>query len=149
MPIIDIAIPDNALSAKAKQEMPSILGQIALEYEGLAGSKFAESFTWVYIHELPSANVTQVSGPPAKPIYRIIFTTLQTLLDDERKKKLGVDVAKAIYKMEGTEWNEDEAHNRIWIFFDDVHQGDWIVGAKVNNIPDLKNKADQERGISQ
>ena len=96
MPIIDIAIPDNALSAKAKQEMPSILGQIALEYEGLAGSKFAESFTWVYIHELPSANVTQVSGPPAKPIYRIIFTTLQTLLDDERKKKLGVVLQKML-----------------------------------------------------
>ena len=45
MPIIDIAIPDNALSAKAREEIPVVLEQIALEYEGLAGSKFAESFT--------------------------------------------------------------------------------------------------------
>lgn len=58
MPIIDIIMPDNALSEKAKKEIPSVLGQIALEYEGLAGSKFAESFTWVYTHELSSANVT-------------------------------------------------------------------------------------------
>lgn len=41
MPIIDIIMPDNALSEKAKKEIPSVLGQIALEYEGLAGSKLA------------------------------------------------------------------------------------------------------------
>ena len=140
---------DNALSAKAKKELPGVLGQIALGYEGLKGSKFAESFTWVYTHELPSTHVTQVSGTPSKPIYRILFTTLETLLDDESKKNLGVDVAHAIYKVEGSQWDEQEAHNRIWVFFNDVRQGDWIVGAKVNNIPELRDAANQERGIVQ
>ena len=149
MPIIDITMSDNALSAKAKKELPAVLGQIALGYEGLKGSKFAESFTWVYTHELPSTHVTQVSGPPSKPIYRIRFTTLQTLLDDESKKNLGVDVAHAIYELEGSQWDEQEAVNRVWVFFEDVRQGDWIVGAKVNNIPELRDAANQERGIVQ
>ncbi len=140
---------DNALSTEAKKELPGVLGQIALGYEGLIGSKFAESFTWVYTHELPSSNVTQVSGPPSKPIYRVTLTTLQTLLDDDRKKCLGVDIAKAIYKAEGSQWDAQEAHNRIWVFYNDVRQGDWIVGAKVNNIPELRDAANQERGIVQ
>ena len=149
MPIIDITMSDNALSSKAKKELPGGLGQIALGYEGLEGSRFAESFTWVYTHELPSTHVTQVSGPPSKPIYRVTFTTLQTLLDDDCKKRLGVDTARAIYKAEGSQWDEQEAHNRIWVFYNDVRQGNWIVGAKVNNIPELRDAANQERGIVQ
>ena len=149
MPIIDITMPDNALSAESKKELPTMLGHIALGYEGLEGSKFAEKFTWVYTHELPSTHVTQVAGSPSKPIYRIIFTTLQTLLDDNSKKNLGADVARAIYKAEGSQWDEQEAHNRIWVFYNDVRKGDWIVGAQVNNIPDLRNAVEQERGIVQ
>ncbi len=142
-------MPDNALTDKAKDELPTKLGSLALGYEGLKGSHFAEEFTWVYIHEVPSNRVTQVAGPLKKPIYRIRFTTLETLLDDESKKNLGVDVAHAIYELEGSEWNEPEAYNRIWVFFEDVRQGDWIAGARVNNIPDLQKAVEQERAIAQ
>ncbi len=141
-------MPENALSAEAKKELPTMLGHIALGYEGLEGSKFAEKFTWVYTHELPSTNVTQVAGSPSKPIYRILFTTLQTLLDDNSKNNLGADVARAIYKAEGSQWDEQEAHNRIWVFFNDVRQGDWIVGAKVNNIPELRKAVEEELAIA-
>jgi len=97
-------MPENALTDKAKEELPTKLGHLALGYEGLKGSHFAEKFTWVYTHEIPSKRVTQVAGPLQKPIYRIGFTTLQTLLDDESKKNLGVDVAHAIYELEGSQW---------------------------------------------
>ena len=138
MPIIDICFPQGALSDEAKQALPNVLGQIALGYEGLKGSQFAEEFTWVYVYELPKASVTQVSGPLAKPIYRVRFTTLQNLLDDNSKKRLGVDTARAIYEAEGTPWNSGEAHNRVWTFFEDIRQGDWIVGDQVNSIQDLR-----------
>ncbi len=58
MPVIDITLPRGALPAKAKKALPSTLGRIAIEYEGLSGSKFAEDFTWVYVHELPAENLT-------------------------------------------------------------------------------------------
>ncbi len=47
MPIIDITIPKGALDEKTKAALPAKLGQIALGYEGLSGSRFAEAFTWV------------------------------------------------------------------------------------------------------
>ncbi len=50
MPIIDITMPENALSDQAKAALPEKLGQIALGYEGLKGSRFAEKFTWVFTH---------------------------------------------------------------------------------------------------
>ncbi len=144
MPIIDITIPEGALDEKIKAALPAKLGQIALGYEGLSGSRFAEAFTWVYTHELPATHVTQVSGSPAKPIYRVRLTTLRNLLDDESKKQLGADIARAVYDAEGSPWDEQEAHNRIWIFFDDVREGDWIVGSRVNRLQELREAVEQE-----
>ena len=145
MPTIDIEFPQGALTDEAKRSLPDKLGQIALGYEGLQGSPFAEAFTWVYLHELPAEHVTQVSGSLAKPIYRLRFTTLQSLLSHEAKHQLGVDVARAIYEAEGSEWDEEEADNRVWTFFEDVREGDWIVGARINSIKSLRNKAAKEQ----
>ncbi len=141
MPVIDISLQRNALSQEARERLPGIIGQIALGYEGLKGSSFAEAFTWVYTTEFPDENLVQVSGAPPKPIYRFTFTTLQGLLDQRNKHDLGVDVAKAVYKLEGAKWDPVEAHNRVWVFFNDVREGDWIVGSRINNIADLKEKA--------
>lgn len=148
MPTIDVEFPRGALSDRAKQDLPDRLGQIALEYEGLKGSPFAEAFTWVYLHELPAEHVTQVSGEPAKPIYRLRFTTLQSLLNHDAKHQLGIDVARAIYDAEGSEWDEVEAYNRVWTFFEDVREGDWIVGARINNIKSLREKAREEQAAA-
>ena len=149
MPVIDITIPQGALSNEAREALPATLGRIAIGYEGLSGSRFAEEFTWVYVHELPATHVTQVSGALPKPIYRVRFTTLQTLLDDDRKERLGTDVARAIYEAEGSPWDEKEAHNRVWTFFEDVRQGDWIVGARVNHIEELRQAVEKERAACQ
>lgn len=148
MPIIDITLPKNALPKNAVEELPNRVGQIALKHEGLSGSRFAESFTWVYTNEIPSSHLVQVSGSPPKPIYRFVFTTLQGLLDQKRKHELGIEVAKAVYDLEGSEWNAEEAHNRVWVFFDDVREGDWTVGENINNIADLRARAEKEIGIT-
>lgn len=148
MPIIDIEVPQGALQDNVKHELMNQLGNVAIGYEGLSGSQFAKEFTWLYIHELPSAFIAQVSGVLPKPIYRVTFTTLETLMDDETKHKLGADVAKAIYRAEGSKWDEEEAYNRVWTFYNDVRQGDWIAGARINNIPDLKAKVDEERAAA-
>ena len=145
MPIIDATIQEGALSEEALKQLPEIVGQIALKYEGLTGSSFAEGFTWVYTHRVPSSHLVQVSGPPPKPLYRFLFTTLEGLIDQKSKHQLGVEVAKAIYELEGSVWNEDEAHNRVWVFFNDVREGDWVVGASVNNLPDLRARVEKEK----
>lgn len=145
MPIVDLTLASGALPAKDRERLLDKVGRIAIDYEGLSGSKFAESFTWVYLHELPATHVSQISGPPAKPLYRFTFTTLQTLLDNENKHRLGEDVARAVYEIEGSAWDEAEAYNRIWVFFDDYRQGDWIVGGQINSIKALKSEVDRER----
>ncbi len=146
MPIIDITFPKGALSDNARRALPVDLGRIAIAYEGLSGSRFAEEFTWLYVHEL--AVVTQVSGALEKPIYRVRFTTLQTLLDDDSTKRLGVDTARAIYEAEGSPWNAREANNRVWTFFEDVRQGDWIAGDQVNNLKDLRAAVADEQAAA-
>ena len=145
MPIVDLTVAEGALEDQKRQELLDRVGRIAIVYEGLSGSKFAESFTWVYLHELPAANVTQVSGVPPKPLYRFVFTTLQTLLDNESKHRLGEEVARAVYDIEGSKWDAKEAHNRVWVFYDDYRQGDWIVGGQINAIKDLRAEVEKER----
>ncbi len=145
MPIVDLTVAQGGLSAKDRELLLDKVGRIAIDYEGLSGSKFAESFTWVYLHELPAAHVSQISGQPPKPIYRFTFTTLQTLLDNESKHRLGEDVARAVYEVEGTSWDAQEAYNRVWVFFDDYRQGDWIVGGQINSIKALRGEVEKER----
>lgn len=145
MPIVDLTVAEGTLPAKQREKLLDKVGRIAIDYEGLSGSKFAEAFTWVYLHELPGTHVGQISGKPPKPLYRFTFTTLQTLLDNDAKHRLGEDVARAVYETEGTEWNEDEAYNRIWVFFDDYRQGDWIVGGRINSIKALRAEVEKER----
>ena len=145
MPIVDLTIAEGTLSAEDRERLLDKVGRIAIDYEGLSGSKFAEAFTWVYVHELPATHVRQISGKPPKPLYRFTFTTLQTLLDNESKHRLGEYVARAVYKIEGATWDEGEAYNRVWVFFDDYRQGDWIVGATVNSIKALREEVEKER----
>ena len=145
MPIIDLAISKGSLSTYDRDRLLKRVGRIAIEYEGLSGSKFAEEFTWVYVHELPAANIRQISGEPNRPLYRFTFTTLQTLLDNASKHRLGEAVARVVYEIEGREWDEREAYNRVWTFFDDYRQGDWIVGAQINSIEALRAEVDRER----
>lgn len=145
MPIIDLTIAEGTLSAEKRNKLLDKVGRIAIDYEGLSGSKFAEDFTWVYIHELPGIHLNQISGPPPKALYRFVFTTLQTLLDNESKHQLGEAVARAVYETEGATWNQREAMNRVWVFFDDYRQGDWIVGSQINSIKALRSEVQKER----
>ncbi len=145
MPIVDLTIAEGTLSAEDRERLLDKVGRIAIDYEGLSGSKFAEAFTWVYVHELPATHVSQISGKPPKPLYRFTFTTLQTLLDNESKHRLGEYVARAVYEIEGATWDEGEAYHRVWVFFDDYRQGDWIVGATINSIKALREEVEKER----
>ncbi len=145
MPIVDLTIAEGTLSAEDRERLLDKVGRIAIDYEGLSGSKFAEAFTWVYVHELPATHVSQISGKPPMPLYRFTFTTLQTLLDNDSKHRLGEYVARAVYEIEGATWDEGEAYNRVWVFFDDYRQGDWIVGATVNSIKALREEVEKER----
>lgn len=145
MPIVDLTIAEGTLSAEDRERLLDKVGRIAIDYEGLSGSKFAEAFTWVYVHELPATHVSQIAGKPPKPLYRFTFTTLQTLLDNESKHRLGEYVARAVYEIEGAAWDEGEAYNRVWVFFDDYRQGDWIVGATINSIKALREEVEKER----
>ena len=145
MPIVDLTIAAGTLGSDEREQLLDRVSRIAIEYEGLAGSKFAESFTWLYVFELPSTHVRQVPGTPPRPIYRFTFTTLQTLLDNEAKHRLGQDVARAVFEIEGREWDEEEAYNRVWVFFNDYRQGDWIVGGRINSIQSLRDRVEGER----
>ncbi len=148
MPIIDVTVQEGALGAAELASLPEKLGHIALEHEGLAGSAFAERFTWIYVHEVPRANVTQVAGPPPKPLYRLRLTTLQTLLDNDSKVRLGQALAKAIYELEDSPWNADEAHNRIWTFFEDVREGDWMAGDRINSTRAIREALEAEKACT-
>ncbi|MBY0461307.1 MAG: hypothetical protein K2V38_28650 [Gemmataceae bacterium] len=141
MPMIDFYVEEGALSAAALAKLPAIVSKIALRYEGFEGSKFAAEFTWIYTHLLPKAHVVQAAGKPAKPLYRFDIYTMHGLLDQPSKIKLASDIAQAVYELEGTRWDANEATNRVWTLYRDMREGDWLDGEVVSNLPMLRAMA--------
>jgi Pycsar effector protein len=104
---------EGTLRAKNLERLLDKVGRISMDFEGFSGSKFAEEITWIYVHELPAAHVSWISVKPPKPLYHFTLTTLQMLLDNESKRRLGEDVVRAVYEIEGSAWDEREAWKRV------------------------------------
>jgi phenylpyruvate tautomerase PptA (4-oxalocrotonate tautomerase family) len=136
--MIDISVQQGALPKAKLANLPAQVAQIALKYEGLQGSKIAERFTWILTHEMPAGTLVQADGPPPKPLYRIIITTICGLLSKEKKRLLATEVSKLIYDLEGAQWDPEEAAFRVWILFKDMEDGDWIDGDTVVTLDYVK-----------
>ena len=56
--------------------------------------------------------------------------------------------AQAIYELEDSPWNADEAHNRVWTFFEDFREGDWMAGDRINSTRAIREALEAEKACT-
>lgn len=144
MPLIDIYYAAGTLDAEAAQVLADRIATLAREEEGYAGSRFAASVTWVYLHALPDTAITRSGAVPKAPLWRVEISTPTGSLDAEGRARLGEAVAGEIIQFEGLDWTPAEGA-RVWTLFRDVDPGFWFAGAVAADVRTIRAVVARER----
>lgn len=134
MPMLDVTIPEGALSPKAEAELLARLTDLLLLHEGAdPTSPAARALAWVYLHR-PAA-LFVAGAPSAAPRYRIQASVPEGQFDDERRKAIVAAVTDAVLDAEAGAYPRDP--QRVWVFTHEVPDGEWGGGGRVARLADI------------
>lgn len=142
MPIMDVTYPEGALSPAARDELIEELTTVLLRAERAPDTEFFRSVTWVFVHELPAANVYTAGRPAEAPIFRIEATTPQGALSDRRREELvgaATDAVKRIAEV------PDDELLRVFVLCHEIDEGSWGAAGQVVRFAALREAAAAER----
>jgi phenylpyruvate tautomerase PptA (4-oxalocrotonate tautomerase family) len=154
MPMLDVFIPEGALSAEAEQALLSRLTDILLRNEGAdPADPRARAIAWVFLHR-PAA-VFVAGERAAEPRYRIVASVPEGQFDDERRAAMVKDVTDAVLAAEDGTYPADP--QRVWVFANEIPDGTWGGAGRINTLADIvgyvvgdaeKGRAYAERRLS-
>jgi phenylpyruvate tautomerase PptA (4-oxalocrotonate tautomerase family) len=136
VPMIDVTLPQGALSEAKRGELAGRLTDTILKWEGAAEIPFSRQITLVYFDECP-ADAIYVAGAPAnEPRYRVLVTIPEgSITEDERKAGLVEEITRDVLAVDGGEG--DEAAFRVWVFIHEVPDGHWGGAGRVFRFRDI------------
>jgi phenylpyruvate tautomerase PptA (4-oxalocrotonate tautomerase family) len=144
MPLIDLTMPEGALSDEAREALLPELVERMLKWEGAPDNEFFRSITWIHVHELPAQNVTSAGRPVTEPIFRLNITVPEGALSDRRKAGLADDLTKAVLEHAGLE-DDESAPLRVWVVIGEVKDGNWAAAGQIVRFGDLVKAAQGDR----
>lgn len=133
MPMIDAFIPDNALTARAEQQLFRDVADIVIKHEiGDPTNERARNATWLSLHR----PTVFVGGAPApQPRYRFIVSVPEGQFDAERRQAITADITGAVAYAENCPLDDVKA--RVWVITVEVPDGAWGARGRVNRLPDI------------
>jgi len=136
MPMIDVTLPEGALTTDARDALAERLTTTLLHWEGAGDLPFARQISWVYFDERPQGSMYVAGEAAAEPRYRVLVTIPQgAIKEDERKEGLVADITRDILAAEGLEG--DEHAMRVWVFVHEVPDGHWGGAGRVFRLRDI------------
>lgn len=133
MPLIDVYLPESALSPEDRQVLADRLAGLVRRAEGYGDSRLAAGLSWVYLHAMPDYTVTRSGAAPAEPLWRIEVASPAGSLDADAKAGLAEAMSRVVLAAEGSAWSRSAAM-RVWVLFRDVAAGDWYAGAMAAEV---------------
>jgi phenylpyruvate tautomerase PptA (4-oxalocrotonate tautomerase family) len=144
MPLIDLLIPEGALSDDAREALLPELVDRMLKWEGAPNNEFFRSITWIHVHELPAHNVTSGGQPVTEPIFRLNITVPEGALSERRKAGLAEDLTQAVLEHAGLT-DDPSAPIRVWVVIGEVKDGNWAAAGQIVRFGDLVKAAQGDR----
>jgi phenylpyruvate tautomerase PptA (4-oxalocrotonate tautomerase family) len=134
--MLDITIPDGALSEEAERRLLSRLTDVLLEHEGADPTNpVARSVAWVFLHR--PAVVFVAGEAEQEPHYRVVVTVPQGQFDDERRAAMVAAVTEAV--LDAEEGSRRRDANRVWVFPTEMPEGTWGAGGRIVRLADIVN----------
>lgn len=136
MPMIDVTLPEGALTDEQRNALGERLTNTILKWEGAAEIPFSRQITLVYFDERPAGSVYVAGEQSAEPRYRVLVTIPEgSIKDDERKAGLVQEVTRDVLELAGEEG--DEAAFRVWVFIHEVPDGHWAGAGHIFRLRDI------------
>ena len=136
MPMIDVTLPEGALTAEQRDSLAEQLTSSLLKWEGAAEIPFSRQITLVYFDERPEDSIYVAGERATEPRYRLLVTIPEgSITDDERKAGLVDELTKLVMDAEGS--TGDEASFRVWVFIHEVPDGHWAGAGRVFRLRDI------------
>lgn len=122
MPMLDVYIPDSALTADAEAVLLNRITEILIRHEGFDPTDpDTRAASWVFLHR-PAA--VYVGGAPADaPRYKVVASVPEGQLDPHARAAVIAEVTEAILDAENGAWPRDPG--RVWVFPTEIPEGHW------------------------
>lgn len=136
MPMIDVTLPEGALSDEQRDALARRLTNTVLEWEGAAEIPFSRQITLVYFDERADGTVYVAGERASEPRYRILVTIPEgSIRDDARKAGMVEAMTRDVLAVEGADG--DEASTRVWVFIHEVPDGHWGGAGRIFRLRDI------------
>jgi phenylpyruvate tautomerase PptA (4-oxalocrotonate tautomerase family) len=134
--MIDVTLPEAALSEDRRNALADRLTTTLLKWEGAAEIPFSRQITLVYFDERRAGTVYVAGEQASEPRYRVLVTIPEgSITDDERKAGLVEEITRDVLAADGSEG--DEAAFRVWVFIHEVPDGHWAGAGRVFRLRDI------------
>lgn len=127
MPMIDLTMPEGAIS---DQKLPRLMDELSttlIAWEGAPDNERTRSVTWGFVHQLRWDQVFAGGATPGLPLYRVQVTVPdKTLLRSNNERKTGLirAVTERVLSAEGSSCDGDNL-GRVWCLIHEVPDGNW------------------------
>ena len=136
MPMLDVTIPEGALSPEAEDSLLSELTDILIREEGAdPTNELTRSIAWVFLHR--PAKLFVAGKAADKPRYRVVASAPEGQWDEERRPSLVKAVTAAVLRAEGVTDPTPEDAGRVWVFPYDVPDGTWGGAGGIARLRDI------------
>ena len=136
MPMIDVTLPEGALTTDARNALADRLTTTLLEAEGAADIPFSRQITLVYFDERSAGSIYVAGAPASDARYRLLVTIPEgSITDDAKKAELVERLTKDVLDAAGEEG--DEASFRVWVFIHEVPDGHWGGAGRIFRLRDI------------
>jgi phenylpyruvate tautomerase PptA (4-oxalocrotonate tautomerase family) len=145
MPMLDITIPENALSPQAETALLRQLTDLLLQHEGAdPKNPAARLLAKVFVHR--PARVFVAGEPASAPHYRVVASVPEGQYDDDRRSAMVAAVTQAV--LDAEEGVRPHDPMRVWVFASEIPEGTWGGNGHIQRLADITGfvLGDTEKG---
>jgi len=135
MPMLDVYIPDGALTTEVEDDLVARLTDLLLTHEGVNPENArARELAWVWVHR--PARVFVAGEPADRPRYKLVPQVPEGQYDDQRRAAIVAEATEAVLDAE-ERMGRTRDPNIVWVFPTEIPDGTWGGAGQIMRLGDI------------
>jgi phenylpyruvate tautomerase PptA (4-oxalocrotonate tautomerase family) len=133
--MIDVTIPEGALTPEAEERLCKELTNILIRAEGYTPetNTVAQSVTWLFLHR--PATVYVAGARSETPRYRVFTTVPEGQYTDAKRAVLVKECTEAVVRADGGKF--EDVSPFVWVFPVEMPDGQWGGRGNIQRLPQI------------